>query len=211
MQTLDLRKSLKHLYAPSAKQPALVDVPPMQFALIRGAIEQGLEPGNSPAFASALEALYGVSYTLKFMSRQREVDAVDYPVMPLEALWWIEQGEFDYSRKDNWCWQAMIMQPEHVTPEMFEAAVTKLRKKRPAPASLDLLCFEPYAEGRCVQMMHLGPYIDEPKTLQRMGVFADANGYVLHGRHHEIYLGDPRTAKPENLRTVLRHAVKRAG
>ncbi len=208
MQTLELRKLLKHLYSPSAKQPALVDVPTMQFALIQGAIEQGLEPGNSPAFASALETLYGISYTLKFMSKQREVDAVDYPVMPLEALWWIEKGEFDYSRKDNWCWQAMIMQPEHITSGMFDAAVAKLRKKRPAPASLDLLRFEPYEEGKCVQMMHLGPYRDEPSTVDRMRVFATSQGYRLSLRHHEIYLGDPRRGDQSNLKTVLRYPVE---
>jgi hypothetical protein len=208
MQTLDLRKQLKHLYSPSAKQPAFVDVPPMQFVLIKGAIEQGFEPGTSPAFASALETLYGVSYTLKFMSKQQSVDAVDYPVMPLEALWWIEQGEFDYSRKDNWCWQAMIMQPDHITCEMFAAAVAKLRKKRPAPTSLDLLRFESYDEGTCVQMMHRGPYSDEPATIERMRVFAASQGYRLLYGHHEIYLGDPRRGDQSSLKTVLRYSIE---
>jgi hypothetical protein len=181
----------------------------MRFAMIEGAIEQGLEPGNSPAFASALEALYAVSYTLKFMSKQREVDAVDYPVMPLEALWWIEQGEFDYRHKDNWCWRAMIMQPEHITLDMFEAASAKLRKKRPAPASLDLVQFADFAEGTCVQMMHLGPYSDEPATVDRLRAYADSQGYRLAHRHHEIYIGDPRRGDQNKLKTVLRYPVQR--
>ena len=130
MQTLDLRKTLKELYNPSAKQPMIVEVPVFQFATVDGAIEPGMEPGTSPSFAAALEALYGISYTLKFTSKQRTEDPIDYAVMPLEALWWIEQGDFDIRKKDNWCWRAMIMQPDHITPEMFDAALAKLRKKR---------------------------------------------------------------------------------
>lgn len=211
MQTLDLRKTLKHLYNPSPKEPAIVEVPIFQFATAEGAIEPGMEPGTSPAFAAALEALYGISYTLKFMSKQRAQDPIDYGVMPLEALWSIEQGEFDIRKKDNWCWRAMIMQPDHITPEMFDAALGKLRKKRDGGAGLDLLKFGRFEEGLAVQVMHLGPYIEEPATLDRMRVYAEEQGYRLHNLHHEIYLGDPRRGTPEKLKTVLRHGVERAG
>lgn len=210
MQTLDLRKTLKHLYSPSSKQPAIVDVPLFQFASVEGAIESGMEPGTSPSFAAALEALYGIAYTLKFMSKQRTEEPIDYAVMPLEALWWIEQGEFDIRIKDNWCWRAMIMQPDHITPEMFDAALVKLRKKRDGGAGLDLLQFGRFEEGTSVQVMHLGPYSEEPATLDRMRAFAEEEGYRLHNMHHEIYLGDPRRGTPEKLKTVLRHPVERA-
>ena len=211
MQTLDLRKTLKHLYNPSSKAPAIVEVPMLQFAMVDGAIEPGMEPGTSPAFAAALEALYGISYTLKFMSKQRAEEPIDYGVMPLEALWWIEQGEFDIRKKDNWCWRAMIMQPEHITPEMFDEALAKLYKKRDGGGSLDLLRLGRFEEGKSVQVMHLGPYSEEPATLERMRAFAEEQGYRLHNMHHEIYLGDPRRSAPDKMKTVLRHPVERNG
>lgn len=211
METLDLRKTFKHLYNPSPKQPVIVDVPGFQFVTVEGAIEPGMEPGTSPSFAAALEALYGISYTLKFTSKQRTQDPIDYGVMPLEALWWIEQGEFDIRIKDNWCWRAMIMQPDHITMEMFDEALAKLRKKRDGGAGLDLLQFGRFEEGTAVQVMHLGPYSEEPATLDRMRAFAEAQGYRLHYLHHEIYLGDPRRGTPDKLKTVLRHPVERAG
>lgn len=211
MQTLDLRKTLKHLYNPSPKQPSIVEVPTFQFVTVEGAIEPGMEPGTSPSFAAALEALYGISYTLKFMSKQRAQEPIDYGVMPLEALWWIEQGDFDIRKKDNWCWRAMIMQPDHITAEMFGAALAKLHKKRDGGASLELLRLERFAEGLAVQVMHLGPYSEEPATLDRMRAFAEEQGYLLHNLHHEIYMGDPRRGTPDKLKTVLRHPIEPAG
>lgn len=209
MQTLDLRKMYKDLYAPPAKQPVIVDVPVLQFACVDGAIEPGQSPGISPAFAAALEALYGIAYTLKFQCKQAAVDPVDYPVMPLEALWWIEEGEFDIRRPDNWCWRAMILQPDLVTPELFAKGLATLRKKRGDLPSLQLLRLETFHEGPSVQVMHIGPYSEEPATLDRMRDYAAANGYRLHSRHHEIYLGDPRRSAPEKLKTVLRHPVEK--
>jgi hypothetical protein len=219
MKTLDLRKQFKSLYQPSAKAPELVNVPDLLFLMVDGRIGKGETPGISPAFQQAIQALYGAAYTLKFMSKQRKTGAVDYPVMALEAIWWVEGGRFDLSRPEDWCWRAMIMQPDLVTPEMFDEALTKLRKKRPSPA-LDLLRLERYHEGLAVQMMHVGPYADEPATVARMQAFAGEQGLEErhdHVRksgqlavydHHEIYLGDPRRSAPEKLKTVVRHPVK---
>jgi hypothetical protein len=184
----------------------------MQFAMIDGQIEPGTMPGDSPAFTSAIGALYGISYTLKFVSKLRPVDPIDYTVMTLEGLWTTLGGGIDYAETDQWLWTLMMMQPDHITREMFDEARVQLRKKRLKEGvdigSLDQLRLERFAEGLCVQCMHIGPYIDEPRTLERMESFATAHDYVYRGRHHEIYLGDPRTAKPENLKTVLRHAVE---
>jgi hypothetical protein len=210
MQKIDLRKELKPLYAPSAKQVQLVDVPELQFAMIDGAIELGSEPGLSPAFAEALQALYGISYTLKFMAKQRTENSIDYPVMGLEALWWVEDGRFDIAVKDNWFWTAMILQPDFVTAEMFADGLAQLRKKRGDSPALGKLRLERWREGLSVQIMHLGPYSDEPVTVAKMEAFAAANGYRMAGKHHEIYLGDPRKAAPEKLKTVLRHPVEQA-
>jgi hypothetical protein len=120
MKILDLKREMKYLYAPSAKKVEMVQVPRLQFAMIDGAIEKGSEPGKSPAFAEATEALYGISYTLKFMFKKRKTKAVDYPVMALEGLWWVEDGMFDIAIKDNWFYTLMILQPDIVTQDIFE-------------------------------------------------------------------------------------------
>jgi hypothetical protein len=210
VRTLDLRKELKQFYAPSAKKVELVEAPEFQFAMIDGAIEPGAEPGNSPAFASAMQALYGISSTLKFASKLRKMDPIDYPVMALEGLWWVEEGEFSIERKDNYVWTVMILQPDHITPEMFEEARAQVRAKRGDSPALAQLRLERFREGLCVQIMHIGPYSEEPATVARMDAFAAEQGYVMCGKHHEIYMGNPLRAAPEKLKTVLRHPVKKA-
>ena len=207
MLALDLKKELKWLYQPSAKQPALVDVPELQFAMVDGAIEPGSEPGSSPAFAGALQALYGVSYTLKFSLKKRAVDPVDYPVMALEALWWVEDGQFSIDKKDNYVWTAMILQPDVVTPELFADAVAQVRKKKGDSAGLAAIRLERWREGLCVQMMHVGPYSTEPATKEKMELFARERGYEFTGKHHEIYLGNPLQGDQSKLKTVLRYPV----
>jgi len=208
MENLDLRKQYKHLYKPSPKKVEVVDVPTFKFAMIEGQIEPGHGPSSSPAFQQALEVLYGISYTLKFMSKLRKENPIDYSVMALEGLWWVEQGEFNISQPGNWHWTAMIMQPEHISAAMFQEALEQLQKKKP---ELDLkgLRFETFHEGLCMQIMHIGPYASEPATLARMEEFANENGYRYRGRHHEIYIGDPRRSAPEKLKTVLRHPIER--
>jgi hypothetical protein len=214
---LDLKKELKHLYRPSVGKVALVDVPEMQFAMIDGQIEPHLSPGDSPEFSAAVGALFGLSYTLKFVSKKRPVDAIDYAVMPLEGLWTTPQGGADYAETEEWLWTLMIMQPAHVTPEMFSEALAEVKAKLAKqgkdggdPAVFERMRMERFTEGLCVQALHVGAYLDEPHTLDRMKAFAAANGYGLHGLHHEIYMSDPRTAKADNLRTVLRHPVAKA-
>jgi len=207
MTQLDLRKQWKHLYVPSARKVELVAVPEFKFVMIDGRIEPGEAPGTSPGFGEAMAALYGAAYTLKFMSKLRKEDPIDYPVMALEGLWWVEEGAFDITVKDNWVYTLMIMAPDHITPEMFADALAQVVKKRPNPA-LSRLRLEAFREGLCVQTMHLGPYDTEPATIEKLHRWAAENGYRLAGKHHEIYLGDPRRAAPEKLKTVLRHPVE---
>jgi hypothetical protein len=215
MKTLDLKKQYKSLYQPSAKKVEIVQVPRLQFAMIDGAIEKGSEPGKSPSFADATQALYSISYTLKFMLKKRKAGAIDYPVMALEGLWWVEDGIFDIALKDNWFYTLMILQPEIITKEIFDEGLEQVRRKKgdsPTLAKLRLIEFE---EGYCMQTMHIGPYATEPATVERMHLFALESGYRdcvgLGGKHHEIYLGDPRKADPAKLKTVLRHPIENAG
>lgn len=206
MLKLDLKKDLKYLYAPSAKQIEVIDVPAMNFIMIDGAIEPGGSPGTSPAFQEALQALYGASYTLKFMLKMRKVDPVDYPVLPLEGLWWVENGAFNIREPGNWNYTVMIAQPDLITPEVYEEAVRQLRRKKPSPA-IERLRFERFQEGLCLQTLHIGPYATEPETIDRMQAFAGENGYRPLGKHHEIYLGNPQRAQPDKLKTILRSPV----
>ncbi len=207
MQKLDLRKELKHLYAPSAKNVEVVQVPRFQFAMVDGEIEPGCLPGDSPAFQEAVEALYGISYTLKFMSKLRKEDPIDYSVTALEGLWWVETGEFDITHQEGWKWTVLMMQPAHITVEMYQDALRQLRQKKGERPGSSQLRLEEWEEGLCMQIMHVGPYAEEPATIARMHAFAHENGYRLHGKHHEIYLGDPRRTSPEKLKTVLRQPI----
>lgn len=206
MEALDLKTQYKFLYSPSAKAPQRVQVPDLQFLRIDGAIEPGEGPGTSPGFDAALSALYGAAYTLKFMFKKRAENALDYPVMALEGLWWVNDGHFDINIKDNWFYTVQILTPAAVTPADFQAALRELERKKPAPANARLR-LEHFAEGDCVQMLHLGPYVNEPATIDRMHAYAAANGLAQRGLHHEIYLGDPRRADPAKLKTILRLPV----
>lgn len=213
MRTLDLKKDLKYLYAPSAKKVEIVKVPRLQFAMIDGAIEKGYEPGNSPSFQEATQALYGISYSLKFMLKKRKSNPIDYPVMALEGLWWVEDGVFDITVKDNWFYMLMILQPDVITNDIFEEGLSQVHRKRGDSPALSRLRLANFEEGLSVQVMHIGPYATEPATVERMRALAQENGYRdlvgSGGKHHEIYLGDPRKADPAKLKTVLRHPVEK--
>jgi hypothetical protein len=213
MKKLDLKKDLKYLYQPSAKKVELVKVPKFQFVMVDGKIEKGMSPGTSPSFAEATQALYGIAYTLKFASKLDKKNPIDYPVMALEGLWWIEDGTFDIAKPGNWHWTVMIMQPDHITEAMFESALHKVVEKKGDSPSLAKVRLGTFEEGLCVQTMHIGPYATEPATVDRMHAFMQENGYRdrvgLGGKHHEIYLGDPRKADPSKLKTVLRHPVEK--
>ncbi len=209
MDKLDLKKQYASFYQPSSKKVELIEVPAFLFAFVDGAIERNQAPGVSPAFQDAIQALYGISYTLKFMSKLRNDNPIDYSVMALEALWWVENGTFDITKPDTWLWTAMIMQPPHISPAMFAEAQAQLNKKKPSPA-VSKLRFEKFTEGLSIQIMHIGPYAAEPLTIEKMNSYAKANGYQMIGKHHEIYLGDPRRSDPAKLKTVLRHPIHKA-
>jgi hypothetical protein len=208
MEKLDLRRTYKHLYQPSAREVQVVDVPELAFVMLDGRIEKGHAPGDSPSFMEAIQALFGISYTLKFQSKLRKKNPIDYSVMALEALWWVEDGRFELSKPDNWCWRAMMMQPGHIDAKMLAEALAQLARKKPSPA-LERLRLERFCEGLCIQTMHIGPYSTEPATVERLHTFAQENGYLIANQHHEIYLGDPRRSAPEKLKTVLRHQAEK--
>jgi hypothetical protein len=206
-EKLDLRKELKALYSASAKKVEVLDVPVFQFAMVDGQIEEGKMPGTSPDFQEAMEALYGVSYTLKFICKLRKNDPVDYPVMVLEGLWWVPGREFSFESKDPWAYTVMILQPPVITLDLFAEALSQMRQKKGDRPGFGRLRLEAFQEGLSVQILHVGPYATEQVTVAKMDAFARENGYQMHGKHHEIYLGNPLRAQPEKLKTILRHPV----
>ncbi len=201
MKKLDLKKDLKHLYLPSAKEVTVVDVPAMYALMIDGAGD----PNQSKAYTDAVEVLFAVSYTLKFMVKKGPL-AVDYGVMPLEGLWWADDmAKFSAADKSNWKWTMMIMQPEFVTAEMAKTAVAEAAAKKGLKAA-GALRFENICEGKCAQMLHIGPFTTEGPTISKIHAFIDAHG-KLRGKHHEIYLSDIRKADPAKWKTVIRQPM----
>jgi hypothetical protein len=201
MEKIDLKKELKNLYNPSAKEIVTVDVPDMNFLLIDG---EGSP--SAPEYAQAMEALFGVAYTLKFMIKKQK--GVDYGVLPLEGLWWMDDmTQFSAERKDEWKWTAMIMQPKYVTAEDVKLAIEQVRKKK-NPTSLPKLRFECFHEGKAAQIMYFGPYSGEAPTIQKIHAYIKTSGHQLCGKHHEIYLNNPSTTAPEKLKTIIRQPMK---
>jgi hypothetical protein len=202
MQKLDLRKNLKQLYQPSAKEVVQVEVPAMNFLMIDG---KG-DPNTAKEYTEALEALFSVAYTLKFAVKKSDL-AIDCSVMPPEGLWWAEDmNSFRTGQKDNWLWTMMIAQPEFITREMVEAAIAEVSKKK-NPAAISKLRFEAFAEGLCAQIMHIGPFDTEGPNIEKVHQFISDNGCTLHGKHHEIYLSDIRRAAPEKWKTIIRQPM----
>lgn len=198
---LDLRKEMKGYYRPPIGEVQLVKVPEMLFIMVDG---RGAPEGKG--FQEAIQALYGLAFTVKFDAKKRL--GKDFPVMPLEGLWWMKGGGFDMARRDDWLWRLILMQPDFVSPKMFADCSDALRKRK-NPSALPLARLEKFDEGLCVQTMHVGPYSAETKTMALLEAYAKNHGYKMAGKHHEIYLGDPRRAAPSRLKTVLRHPVSR--
>jgi hypothetical protein len=202
MEKIDLRKDLKHLYQAAAGKIVELDVPSFKMLMVDG---QG-DPNTSPQYAEAVEALFSVSYTAKFMVRKGP-QAIDYSVMPLEGLWWAEDmAAFANMERAKWKWTALIMQPDFVAEDTIAAALAETRRRKPLPG-LDRLRMESLAEGRCAQVLHVGPFSEEGPTIERLHEYVDARG-SRSGKHHEIYLSDIRRAAPEKWRTIIRQPME---
>lgn len=206
----DYKKEYKEFYLPP-KAPELVTVPAMDFLAVRGTGDPNQEEG---AYKQAIGLLYAVAYTIKMSKKGgHELEGYfDYVVPPLEGLWWQEGIHgMDYSRKQDFRWIALIRLPEFVTRDAFDWAIREATEKKQQDFSpVELFHWE---EGLCVQCMHIGPYDDEPVTVAAMQQYAQKQGYVedfgQNRFHHEIYLSDVRRCKPERLKTVIRHPIRK--
>jgi hypothetical protein len=199
MGKIDLKKELKAFYNPTAKDVTLIDVPRMNFIMIDG---QGAP--ESPQFAQSIAALYPIAYGIKF--DKKRTDGIDYGVMPLEGLFWAEDMAVfmpETADRNQWQWTLMIMQPDIVTRKDFENAVAVAKKKKDNPL-IDKVRFENFTEGKAAQIMHIGPYSAEGPNIQKLHHKITEIGGKLSGKHHEIYLSDPRRAAPDKMKTVVR-------
>lgn len=208
----DYKKEYKEFYMPKNK-PAIVDVPAMNFIVVRGKGDPNVPGGE---YQAAMSVLYGIAFTIKMskLSEHRIDGYFDYVVPPLEGLWWQDGvAAIDYMRKDEFRWVSMIRLPDFVTEADFDWAVAEATRKKKADFSkAEFLCYD---EGLCVQCMHVGAYDDEPATIALMDAFMKENGCTLDisdtRRHHEIYLSDARKVPPEKRKTVIRQPIKRLG
>lgn len=202
MAPYDFKKERKDLYAPPEREFVLVDVPTMTFLTVEG---QG-NPNTSPAYRDAVEALFSVSYTVKFACKAHDRDHV---VGPLEGLWFADDpGAFTTRDKDRWRWTMMIRQPDWITEETLTDAMAAAGRKKSLPA-LESVRIHTFTEGTCLQILHRGSYDDEAPTLARLhDEIMPARGLTFNGPHHEIYLSDPRRVSPEKLKTILRQPMR---
>lgn len=215
MEKLDYKKEYKDLYLPKAV-PELINVPNMKFIWVVGKGNPNSENGE---YQEALQLLYALSFTIKMskMGTHKIEGYFDYVVPPLEGFWWNEgEKNVDYENKEQFMWILLIRQPEFVTEEVFDWACKEVKSKK--GLIIEKAEFGEIKEGLCVQMMHIGSYDNEPKTLEKIQKYIENNGLKndigsieneLVRRHHEIYLSDPRRTKPENLKTVIRIPVKK--
>ena len=202
MTKIDLKKDLKPLYQPSAKEIMELDVPTLKFLMVDG---EG-DPGTSEAYAHAVAALFAVSYTAKFMVKKGPQEC-DYGVMPLEGLWWADDmSAFAANDRAKWMWTMMIMQPDFVADELIAAAIVEVATKKKLPGT-DRLRLEKFTEGHCAQVLHVGPFTEEGPPIARLHAFIDTRTGRA-GKHHEIYLSDIRRADPANWKTIIRQPMK---
>jgi hypothetical protein len=201
----DVKRAHRALYAPSAREFTLVDVPPMRYLAVDG---HG-DPNTVDEYAEAVEALYAVAYAVKFRSK-RELGR-DVVVAPLEGLWRADDPSVFVTReKHTWDWTLLIAQPDWIDDDFIADAIAAARAKASRPG-LDRVRLLELHEGPSVQILHVGPYDDEGPTLARMhDEWMPQHGVTFGGDHHEIYLGDPRRTAPERLRTILRQPERPA-
>ena len=199
----DAKKELEHLYHATA-DVVQVHVPPLLYLMVDG---RG-DPNTTPEYSHAVEALFSVAYTAKFMVK-RSPAAIDYAVMPLEGRWWSEDlASFANNDRANWQWTMMIMQPTCVAEEVVAAAIEEVRRKKRLPA-MERLRLAQFAEGHCAQVLHVGPFTEEGPTVERLHAYIRQHG-DLDGKHHEIYLSDIRRADPRRWKTIIRQPMRSA-
>ncbi|MCU1446177.1 GyrI-like domain-containing protein [Cryobacterium sp.] len=201
----DVKRALRALYAPKNRDWESVTVPPQRFLAVDGSGD----PNAAPAYVEAVEALYAVAYTLKSAGKRAGRDSV---VGPLEGLWYADDDAVFVARdKAAWSWTMLICLPDWASDAEVHDAIAAARTTKKALPGLDRVRIVRLDEGQCMQLLHVGSYDEEAPALARLhGEVLPAEGLRERGKHHEVYLGDPRRAAPEELKTVVRQPVRPA-
>jgi hypothetical protein len=207
MNKIDYKKEFKELYMPKPK-PGLIDVPEMIFIMVDGKGDPSAEE-----YSKSIEILYALTFTIKMskMSGNQPEGYFEYEVPPLEGLWYGDKDNFDLKKRSNWLWTSMIRQPEFVNSNVFNWAIEECKKKKPN-LELSKARLEVFTEGKCVQMMHNGPFSEESHSIEMLHLFMEENGLRnMTGndrKHHEIYIKNPKRTAPERLKTIIRLPVE---
>lgn len=217
MTKIDYKKEFPELYLPKTKG-MIINIPAIPYIMIKGHGNPNDENGEYPR---AIQLLYGISFVIKMSKKgSRNIEGYhDYAIPPLEGLWWMQGMEgADYASKENFDWYAIMRLPDYATEEVFQWACSEYQKKHPE-ADTSIATYQIYEEGLCAQIMHKGSYDEEPATVEALHEYLAKEGYVLDfdsvsatgqlRKHHEIYLSDPRKSKPENMKTVIRHPIRK--
>ena len=199
MAKIDLKKEMKQLYT-AGKEPVLVTVPEMTFVAYDG---KG-DPNTSKEFQDSMGVIFGLAYTIKFMCKEM---LKDFVVMPLEGLWWTDDmSDFSVHNKENWKWTVMIALPDYIDVKIFNAAKQKLFTKKKL-LNIDKARLGKHEDGLSAQILHIGPYAEEPPTIEKLHRFIKEQGYRMHKKHREIYLNSPQRVASEKLKTIIRQPI----
>lgn len=201
MEKFDYKKIHREFYSATSK-PKLLVVPEFKYITISG---EG-NPNTSEMFSKAVQTLYPIAYTLKFMIKKGKTTLVpcDYTIMPLEGQWWADDmNNFITRNKDSWKWKIQLFMPEFITEELLKEAINAVKKKKDLEM-LPHVKFEKIADGPSAQIMHIGSFDSEYPTIKTLHDFIEGNGKKLRGLHREIYLSDFRKTAPERLKTIIR-------
>jgi len=203
MAKIDLKKEMKQLYT-AGKEPAIVTVPEMTFVAYDG---QG-DPNTSKEYQDSMGVIFGLAYTIKFMCKEMDTSkVVDFVVMPLEGLWWTDDmSDFSVANKEKWKWTVMIALPDYIDIEIFNEAKKRLFAKK-EQSNIGKARLEKYEDGLSAQILHLGPYAEEPPTIEKLHRFIKEQGYRMHKKHREIYFNSPQRVAPEKLKTIIRQPI----
>jgi hypothetical protein len=204
MDKIDYKREMKELYSQNSKAISVIQVPQLNFIMIDGKVDR-----NSEEFKAAWDALVRTAYTIKFIIKSSNT-SVDYVTMPVEGLWLNNLDERkDEDCKAVTCWKLCIMQPPCVKKEVFDKAIEASKKKKGISVEcLDRIYFKDYSEGLSIQTINIGPYDSVQDSLDKLQAYMEVNNYTVNGLFHEIYIGDSRRARPENLKTILRQPIK---
>ena len=199
MNKVDLLKELKDLYKASVQGVTFLEIPKMKYLMIDG---KG-DPNANPVYKDSVQALYSLAYAVKFFIKKSQ-QAIDFKVMTLEGLWWVnDMNQFSIEKKDDWKWTMMILQPDLITDQLVDAMRNQVIEKKGLP-HVNKVRFETYSEGLCAQILHFGSYSTEGANIAKLHNAIAEKGYKRVGKHHEIYLNTPLKTAPDKLRTIIR-------